>query len=690
MGYRTSAKTTTNDAPERDDGPSPAWGHQLWAQWLLARAREVPEGRHLALDGPSPGTVAALARSPALRKIESLTITNLGHDMLGPLLDSPHVNRLGKLEVREAKGRVDVIGQLSRARGLSALENLHICGRKPDRTPIDRLGEAEQFVALRTLALVGLQLEADQIDALLRGRALRAIEHLYLDVFTAGSVLWPIARLLPALRSLRVTQSGGSREVDPASLAAIAALPHLESLELSNCRLGQAHADALASRPMPALRALDLRGNDLHGSHGLATLMSSVCPQLACLGLTIAHPETARLLGSSSHAELRHLRLNAMAPETLDSAWTGPFPRLEVIDLRCSHGFGAKDLGTLLAELARFPRLQLIDLTHTGVSPGEARGIGQSLGWRVVRTFWMSGLWLLRERAGSDGVREPTSQTDRRATLCAMHTQERMLDGERPLLALARSESLDPCPKVATTSNVGLAVRRYSRHALLVGMAIFALVSAGSGLFMRAPGSSGPRAPTAAEQAAAAIVADLAPDSRLLFDPLRLVSDGDAGQVFFRLLFGVGLAGLFLAMLWRSLDERWRDTPREAGFWWLLLCVSLVLGTGQCSSSLDVGSRTVVRQATVLRHVPVLRLSCRVQDDAQATIAEDFEEDDDGDYETVGWEIRVGPCDGKHVEVAYVSGGTYGAKLSAGTMAVVVRDLLAGRLPGDRSAPTTD
>lgn len=173
-----------------------------------------------------------------------------------------------------------------------------------------------------------------------------------------------------------------------------AALPALESLELTGDTLGDEGLGALAGGPgLRALRALDVDDCTI-GPRGLAALLGSrLWPRLERLGLKDAPVGEGSLKGLASAlagAGLRDLSLitagiTAAGVKTLAS--TKSWGRLEALDL---WGNGIGDAGLVaLASCPHLAQLRRLDLRGCGAGEGGTMALANSPHAGGLQELWM-------------------------------------------------------------------------------------------------------------------------------------------------------------------------------------------------------------------------------------------------------------------------------------------------------------
>jgi hypothetical protein len=348
------SEVTLDRFMERFRVPLSDIGHQEWtleSLERLCRHRELASGlkrlsllaRHLGDEG-----VALLAHCPHFARLEYL---NLGGNAVGP------------------RGLAALAGSsiLPNLRWLNLFDNplgddgWEILGRSP-------------FQRLRTLALWWTEATA------LGARSLAQSENLH------------------RLRGLILAGNQGLGDEGISQILRAPFAMRLSNLNLASTGKSAATAEALASRPLESLRALDL-GSDRGGvEFGCRLARSSVFPSLVSLdlqGLGLGDEGVEYLTRSRGFPRLRRLSLwgNGITSRGVRALAESPFAS-SLRDLSLQSNPAIDDEGAIALAESRFIRnlvdLDLPPLACCGISRVGLEVLRRSPNMRRLETFWFS------------------------------------------------------------------------------------------------------------------------------------------------------------------------------------------------------------------------------------------------------------------------------------------------------------
>ncbi|MDX9723327.1 MAG: hypothetical protein RBU37_21425 [Myxococcota bacterium] len=403
--------------------------------------------RVLELEDSSARAVLALARSRRLRRVTTLRVRGVEAEALAPLLSSPHLHELRELSLHGRESGLAILDALSGSVASQQLERLVIAGFDL------RQGRLPAFPRLRSLSLSRARLDGEAATALLEHAALETLVTLRMggnedllcrpetspEQESSGAFLPRIVPRLSALRRLGLsacqarfrTDRSAQQKIVPEDLAALSELRQLEVLDLSECELRDLHLIALAERPIPTLRSMDLLSNGF-SAHGIERLLDAYYAQLVDLALRPDDEACMGLLAQRPHPLLRALRFSVRSsdesriPTMFEALAAARHPSLEILDLRYSDRLGAQALSKIFERIEHFPALRLIDVGE--LKPTELDGLLRKVGYR----HWPVSKdehWLVRE-SGAHEVDEATRRS--------MATHELSQSGLAPVEAFER------------------------------------------------------------------------------------------------------------------------------------------------------------------------------------------------------------------------------------------------------------
>ncbi|MDQ3367405.1 MAG: TIGR02996 domain-containing protein [Myxococcota bacterium] len=214
------------------------------------------------------GTLEQLrAVAPALfaaEPVTEVTVLSLDGDdeELDALLAAKWLPRVRHLIVRGMLGS-DGFARLCKAKPLARLEALNVCATELDADAL--AGMKGGLPRCTHLVLTGNALGDEGMTGLRGWKALESVTTLYLSgcELTSEGIETLLAKPLPRLTKLCLTGNELGDEGAVAIAAQAARLPALQHLEVRNIALGMSGLRALAAAPLPALRRVDARKNQL-------------------------------------------------------------------------------------------------------------------------------------------------------------------------------------------------------------------------------------------------------------------------------------------------------------------------------------------------------------------------------------------------------------------------------------------
>lgn len=300
---------------------------------------------------------------PGLMELEALALPGeaTAEELAGTFARWPHSGQLRSLEVHRGAAAVRAVARTPVLAGLESLSLPQI-----DREAVIALASAAHLTSLRTLRLHHAELDGASIEALGRSEALREIEVLDLGIARMSGAHGD-ALALPALPSLRELRCTGP-SFDPAAAVALATRARrLEVLDLSSVELGDTALRRLLHGPAApeGLRHLTISVNGV-SDRSLAEIVAGLevprLTRLVCHGhevstATMAAIAASRALDDLQHLDLAHCWFGDAGVTAL--ARSEHLPALRSLDLastECSApglaALGASDLGARLVSLS--------------------------------------------------------------------------------------------------------------------------------------------------------------------------------------------------------------------------------------------------------------------------------------------------------------------------------------------------
>jgi uncharacterized protein (TIGR02996 family) len=259
-----------------------------WFPYALGGMR-THHGFLQAVRGSLKQLKAVASKVFAAEPVTEVELTGVDEETVEPLLAARWLLRVQRLTVRGELGD-DGFARLCASSATANLRSLNVRGAELSAAALANLGDG--LPRCTSLVLSGNPIGDDGLAALHRWTHLPAVEALYLsgaDISAKGllSLLRgagggtskakakakaeakpqpqaPVA--LTALTKLCLTDNDDLGDEAAGILASHAALlPNLRHLELINTGLGGAGLKLLADAPLPSLRRLDVRRNDLSG-----------------------------------------------------------------------------------------------------------------------------------------------------------------------------------------------------------------------------------------------------------------------------------------------------------------------------------------------------------------------------------------------------------------------------------------
>jgi uncharacterized protein (TIGR02996 family) len=234
-------------------------------------------------------------------------------------------------------------------------------------------GSTKRVTSLALPWLPGIRDLVEEIAQQLRQPQLRRLDLAHNHFNLAALERFVTNKTIAALRSFGLEQNlvhGGAEVV-----AVLAALPHLEELDLSTNKLGPSTGAAIASRAWP-LRSLVLGQTQL-GDDGMAALARAALPGLRTLGLnnTRLGPAGAAALASAAWPiERLVLSQNDLGDVGAAAIAKSALPRtLRSLDL---HACKLTDKGVAALAAAEWPALEHLALSSNTIGAGGAKALG--------------------------------------------------------------------------------------------------------------------------------------------------------------------------------------------------------------------------------------------------------------------------------------------------------------------------
>ena len=178
-----------------------------------------------------------------------------------------------------------------------------------------------------------------------------------------------------------LTEPGGGQQL----VSALVQAPwQLQVLHLTEAKLGDAGAAALAVARWPGLLDLDLRGNSISDA-GAASLAAAHRPalEMAFLGYNSMGDAGAAFVAAARWPALCVLNLarTGMGPAGAVSLASAHWPALEMLFLGYNN---LGDAGAASLATARWPALRLLNLGHTGMGPAGAASLAAVSQWPLL------------------------------------------------------------------------------------------------------------------------------------------------------------------------------------------------------------------------------------------------------------------------------------------------------------------
>ncbi len=211
--------------------------HGTWKQ-IAAIAPELfacEPVTEVGIKGMNEANLTELLASPWLTRLDRLIVRGLADETFATLASSPQLANLRALNVSNNELHAAAFSGIAGA--LPRVQNLVLTGNPLDDDGLEGLRAWEQLANVQTLYLSSCELGARGIDRLLAGASLEKLTTLVLSHNSFGDA------------GVGVLVQHAAR------------LPALEHLELKQCAISTAGAEALAAAELPKLRRLDLRRN---------------------------------------------------------------------------------------------------------------------------------------------------------------------------------------------------------------------------------------------------------------------------------------------------------------------------------------------------------------------------------------------------------------------------------------------
>lgn len=235
-----------------------------WFPYALAGMR-THHGFLRAVTGSFPQVKAAASKLFAAEPVTEVELTGMeDEELIEPLLAARWLPRVRHLILRGAIGD-DGFARLCAPGATASLRALNVSGHELGADALAALGDG--LPRCTSLVLSGNPVGDEGLEGLRRWRHLAGIETLYLSrCELSGQGLAALLRglELPSLDKLCLADNDDLGDEGAAVIAANAAgLPRLRHVELAGTGLGEAGVRLLAEAPLPALRRIDARRNDL-------------------------------------------------------------------------------------------------------------------------------------------------------------------------------------------------------------------------------------------------------------------------------------------------------------------------------------------------------------------------------------------------------------------------------------------
>jgi Leucine Rich repeat len=235
---------------------------ERWWPWPLEAHRQ--RGGLLSaisLDASDAGALATAAKVLAAEPVTELTVTGLDEDSIGQLARAPWLARITHLLARGPIGD-EGFAALLKSRHLAGLEVLNLSGNELSSEGLAALDK--QLPALRRLVLTNNALGDEGAEALAKWKHLGNLRALYLtacELSSEGLAALLGGGQLASLEKLTLSYNELGDEGAAVLAAHAGGLGRLQFLELKDISLRGAGSRALAAARLPALRRLDVSGN---------------------------------------------------------------------------------------------------------------------------------------------------------------------------------------------------------------------------------------------------------------------------------------------------------------------------------------------------------------------------------------------------------------------------------------------
>jgi len=306
-----------------------------------------------------PDTTATLAELAAMGTMVKLALTDCAvtDDML------PTVAKASGLEVLRLSDNA------IQGHGLAALADLSLHTLDLSRNPVGAsLNHLLGVPTLRTLDLRSVDLRSESCEVL---AGMERLVDLNLNRTRVGQRVAPLLRRMRGLEVLRIATC------DVADASFVSSLPRLRVLDLENNREFSG-LDAEDVRELSELRDLNLRFNTRTGVRFIAAL--SALPQLESLNLVVCNlvPDHVRELARST--SLRRLKLSGNDLGDVGMRALAPMTELALLDVPDCK---VSDVGAeALAE-------HLTHLRYLGISGNQLTDVGAAAVLRLGRLLWL-------------------------------------------------------------------------------------------------------------------------------------------------------------------------------------------------------------------------------------------------------------------------------------------------------------
>jgi uncharacterized protein (TIGR02996 family) len=234
-----------------------------WFPYALAGMR-TRHGFLQAVKGTLKQVKAAGSKLFAAEPVTEVELTDAEEeDFIEPLLAARWLPRVRRLILRGSVGD-DGFAQLCASAATASLRALNVTGNELGADALAGIGGG--LPRCTSLVLTGNPVGDDGLAGLRRWTHLGGIETLYLSgcELSGAGVGALLSGALPNLDKLCLADNDDLGDQAAAAIAAGAAgLPRLRHVELVNTGLGEAGLRKLLEAPLPALRRIDARRNDL-------------------------------------------------------------------------------------------------------------------------------------------------------------------------------------------------------------------------------------------------------------------------------------------------------------------------------------------------------------------------------------------------------------------------------------------